>query len=261
MGGLVTTVLRRLPASMRSVLLRKATAIADDRTRFQNGYPGMFGSLGNLRDAGFHPKGVVDVGANKGSWTYAAAAIFPEARFHMIEAQPELSDCLDAVTRTLRARAGYTIALLGRERSEAVPFHTLGSGSSVFEELTDLQKGLITLPMVRLDDVPEVAALPKPLLIKLDVQGYELEVLKGAEQVLANADVVLMEVSLLPFNKRAPLIAEVIAYMHERGYVAYDICSQKRRASDRALFQMDVIFAREDSRLRMHRRFSRREPK
>lgn len=45
-----------------------------------------------------------------------------------------------------------------------------------------------------------------------------------------------------------------------RGFTPYDICGQLRRASDRALFQIDMIFVRKESALREHRRFSMFEP-
>jgi FkbM family methyltransferase len=260
LSNAVTALLKRVPISLRAVMLRKAIAIADEPTRFRNGQISMFGSLANLSEAGFKPDGIVDVGANVGKWTSVAAEIFPDAKIHMIEAQPALAADLNAVSARLGERASFGITLLGAKPREAVPFYMLNTGSSVFEEVTNLKKEVVRLPMVRLDDVPEVAALPRPLLLKLDVQGYELEVLKGADATLADVEVVLMEVALLPYNKGAPLMPEVIAFMNARGFVPYDICGQHRRVSDRALFQIDMIFAKCDSTLRTHRRFSMFEP-
>ena len=242
-------------------MLQKAIAIADEQTRFRNGLLSMFGSLANIRQVGFKPAGVVDVGANVGKWTSVAAEVFPEAKFHMIEAQPGLAPDLHAVALQLGERATFGISLLGAERREGVPFYLLNTGSSVFEEVTNLEKEVVRLPMLRLDDIPEVAALPRPLLLKLDVQGYELEVLKGADATLIDAEVVLMEVALLPYNKGAPLMPEVVAFMNARDFVPYDICGQLRRVSDRGLFQVDMIFARNSSALRRHRRFSMFEVK
>ena len=69
-----------------------------------------------------------------------------------------------------------------------------------------------------------------------------------------------MEVALLPYNTGAPLLPEVMAFMDKRGFTPYDNCGQIRRVSDRALFQSDMIFVRNESELRGHRRFSMFEP-
>src|SRR2546422_465251 len=103
-------------------------------------------------------------------------------------------------------------------------------------------------------------SLPGRFFLKLDVQGYELEVLRGAERTLTATDVVLMEVSLLQYNAGAPLFAEVTAFMKAIGFVVYDICGQLRRAADEALFQADLLFVREDSTLRASKQFWSHEP-
>lgn len=253
---LVTIVGRYLPASAKGILLRKAVAIADETTRFRNGYISMAGSLANLRASGFSPGGIVDIGANIGIWTQEVAEIFPDAKIHMIEAQPWLASKLQEVVARMGGQSTFAIHLVGAEPKVAVPFFVIGTGSSVFEEVTDLRKTITALPMTRIDDLSQVRSLPRPLFLKLDVQGYELEVLKGAAETLASAEVVLMEVALLPYNVGAPLMTEVIAFMKERGFVPFDICGQLRRISDHALFQIDMIFVRSESQLRAHRRFS-----
>ena len=58
-----------------------------------------------------------------------------------------------------------------------------------------------------------------------------------------------MEVSLLRVNEGAPLLADVLQFMGERGFRAYDICSFIRRPLDNALWQSDFIFVRETSPL------------
>ena len=99
-----------------------------------------------------------------------------------------------------------------------------------------------------------------PILLKLDVQGFELEVLRGALEVLARSELVVMETSLIPYNKNAPLFAEVVRFMDQRDFVVFDFCGQLRRETDHALFQTDVVFVREDSSLRAARKFWLREP-
>jgi hypothetical protein len=134
----------------------------------------------------------------------------------------------------------------------------MGTGSSVLSERTSADRNEVKLRMSTLDALV-AGDVQLPILLKLDVQGYELEVLRGARTVLSKAEVVILECSLIEYNDGAPLFAETVSFMKERGFVVYDFCGQMRRESDGALFQTDVIFTREDSALR--KAFSQWVPK
>jgi len=252
MRRLVKGTFKAAPAWVREGLLRLSIAVAEEDAKFRAGQPSMWGSLKNLSGL-FKPGAVIDIGANVGAWSRSAAEIF-DCPFHMIEAQPELEANLEATGLP------YTIALLGPEQRTAVPFFLLGTGSSVMEEVTAFEKGRIELPMQRLDDLAAIKELPSPLLLKLDVQGFELEVLSGAPETLRRTEVILAEVSLLEYNEGAPLMQDVIAYFAERDFLPYDICGGLRRYSDMALFQTDMIFVRRDSEIRAKRKFWDYEP-
>jgi hypothetical protein len=98
---------------------------------------------------------------------------------------------------------------------------------------------------------------PSVDLLKIDAQGYELEILAGADKILPNVKAVILETSLIEVNEGCPLLHEVISSMHERGFVAYDVLELHRRPLDGALFQADVFFLRQDSELRKDKRFWR----
>lgn len=224
------------------------------------GLPTMMGSLRNLRAAGLDPRTMIDIGAYIGEWTKSVSALFRQARFHMIEAQPDKQPSLEAVVASLPDRASVSMTLLGAEPRESVLFHSLESGSSVLEEVTTFRKNQLSLPMSSLDEIVTRERLQGPFFLKLDVQGYELEVLKGASSTLQNVEALLLEVALIEYNRGAPLFDEVIAFLSEAGFVAYDFCGQFRRESDGALYQTDVIFVRRQSELRGRRKFWQSEP-
>ena len=77
--------------------------------------------------------------------------------------------------------------------------------------------------------------------LKLDVQGYELEVLKGASKLLSHVEFVYLEASLIQVNSGCPDILEVLNFMRDKGFKLIDFCSQTRR-KDGALWQADLLF-------------------
>ena len=214
--------------------------------------PSMERSLGNMRRLGFRPAGVVDIGAYKGEWTVMTRAIFPEAGFLMLEAQESQRAILENIKNQFPASVNYRIALLGAENREGVDFHQYDvapTGASVLTAQAGAPARLVKCRMETLDAILSREGFRRPELIKIDVQGYELEVLKGGKEALAAAEAIAMEVSLLELYQGTPLMHEVIAFMHERGFLCYDIPTLMRRPSDRTLWQVDMIFVKAGSPL------------
>ncbi len=226
-----------------------------ETVKFRVGFPTMHGMLENMKENGFVPATIIDVGANVGEWSQMASTVFAASRILMLDGDPESEPALRQTSTRIGSRSDYLLALLGAESKEAVTFYSNGTGSSVLPELTPFQKNAITLPMDTLDSVTSHLGLQSPALLKLDVQGFELEVLRGGHRLLGLSEVVIMEVSLLPYNDGAPLFAEVIAFMNKEGFVAFDFCGQSRRQRDSTLYQTDVVFVRHDSQMRAQRKF------
>jgi FkbM family methyltransferase len=221
-----------------------------DKEKFRRGSPSMPGLLENIRDNGFSPVTIIDIGANVGDWSRMASSLFPSSRILMFDANPDNDQALRNSVCEIGDGSEYFITLLGAEKNDAVTFYKLGTGSSVLPELSTVEREVVTLPMDTLDNIAEKAILQVPLLLKLDVQGFELEVLAGGRRALRLSEVVIMEVSLVPCNNGAPLFADIISFMKEEGFVVFDFCGQSRRESDKVLLQTDVVFVRHDSCLR-----------
>jgi FkbM family methyltransferase len=242
---------RAFPDRWKDFLLARLSE--DDR--YRRGMLSMSASLVNMRRNGFAPAGIIDAGAYRGDWSRMARGIFPGVPILMLEANPEKEPILSAAAKEIGA-ATCRIALLGPQPADSVPFHLLETGSSVLPENTSLPRSLAQLPMTTLDAVLQNGnPLSRPYFLKLDVQGFELEVLRGAGRILAETEAVLLEVSLLEYNQGAPLFAEVVAFMQSRGFVAYDVCGFYRRESDHALYMLDLLFVREASPLRSKKHF------
>jgi len=182
--------------------------------------------------------------------------VFRSCPIVMVEAEAGFEPQLDAVVAHLSPRVQLSLTLLGPEPREATTFFSMGMGSSVLEELTTAPRVQKSLPMRTLDSVVQDAARgASSILLKLDVQGYELEVLRGATATLEASTVLVLELSLLPYNRGAPLMPEVIAYLDQRGFTPYDLAGTVRRYEDAALFQMDMVFVRKQHALRSEKAF------
>jgi len=202
-----------------------------------------------LREHGFEPNGIIDIGAHVGDWTRSIKKVFPTTPVLMIEARESQSGVLKRACAEMPS-VHHLIALLGSEPRDAVEFHAHETGSSLFRERSNVPRSSTMLPMRTLDEIVKAdIRLNAPLFLKLDVQGAELEVLRGATTTISLAEIVQLEVQLLHYNERAPSAAEVIAFMDERGFAIFDIAGFVR-PNDVDLVQIDLIFMRKSSAMR-----------
>lgn len=231
-----------------------ARAVASDqqwaRILHRVGAPSMLGGLLWLRDHGIDLRGVIDGGACRGDWTRLLRSAYPSARVLMIEPQAEHQSVLQALAASNPGRIEVVHSLIGPEERSNVPFHVLddgagGTGSSVLAEVSDVPRHVVEMPMTTLDSLASTLTWPVDLL-KLDVQGYEIEALKGARGLLSRVPYVLLEVSTLQYNEGSPLMHEVLSWMREAGYITYDVLDFSRRQGD-VLVQVDLLFVRCDS--------------
>jgi FkbM family methyltransferase len=198
-----------------------------------------------MSDRGFTPRTVIDVGAFNGKWSTMAKQIWPESYLFMIEPNLANRSCLLKIAKELDAT--LISEVLGADNDRAVEFYLMGSGSSVMNERSNVPRVVETRYLRRLDSL--VGTVNAPTLLKIDAQGYELQVLKGASQTLLTVEAVLLEIATIEINEGAPLLHDVIIFMHSLGFVAYDILEIHRRPLDKALNQVDIIFVPEHSKL------------
>jgi len=203
-------------------------------------------SLGQLKRFGFIPKNVLDVGAFHGEWAKACLKTYPEAHITCIEPQEECQPKLGELAKKHR-NIKVIQTILGSQILPSVPFQEIGSGSSVL--LPPSGNGCIK-PMTTINQLILEGQIDPPELVKLDVQGYEKEVLKGWVREFDKCQVIQCEISLLPLVNGSPLLTEMIEYLQGRGFVMFDITELIRSPSDAAVWQIDALFCRKDSPLR-----------
>jgi FkbM family methyltransferase len=230
--------------TVKSLLLRSGIVIS--RTPGQFNLGGL--RLLRLRESGFRCQLAVDGGAADGGWTREFHHVFPESAVLCIEPR---DDCQSKLRTAVAPLPHVTIAqtLLGAEEG-IVELHEHADQSSILNNSSGLGFGTtMRRQMTTLDAVVRKHGLPWPDLIKLDLQGAELLCLQGAVNCLEHTEVVILEVSFIPFYSGNPLIGDVVPFMSDRGFQCYDIAGLWRRPLDNALAQGDFFFVKKASQL------------
>ncbi len=225
---------------LSSMFARLSPAIRDHvATLVEQSYEAI--TYSRLAQRGFRPGGLIDVGAYVGGWTSMARATFGNPPAVMVEPQQKLIPALQQLAANDR---NWTCAhaLLASEAGHEVVFNEMGTGSSIFSEASNAPRTSYSMTTATLDEVA-AAHLPDAddLFLKIDVQGAELEVLRGGNQTLARAALVQLEIALLPYNEGAPLLPEVVAWMSDCGWLPTEVSGFSRPRGQ--LVQIDMLFA------------------
>jgi FkbM family methyltransferase len=209
----------------------------------------MYHHIENLKKLGFNPDLIIDGGACFGNWTESVLNIFPKATFVMIEAQIAQKSYLEQLTKKFD-NVSLELALVGDVEKDNVDFYEMGTGSSIYNENTYGYRQKVSLKMQTLDSIIKKRhKMPTSCFLKLDVQGAELDVLKGATQLLKHTEFILLEISTLNYNNNAPQFTDAIIFLKGIGFVLFDICDERRMANE-VLYQTDMIFVKESSAIR-----------
>jgi FkbM family methyltransferase len=212
--------------------------------------------LAHVKRLGFEPATVIDVGVAYGTPELYDA--FPDSRFLLVDPLEEYAEAIGQITGRLR-HAEWVRAAAGAEPgSITINVNRAPALSSTLGHWKGHDDGGTPrdVPVVRLDDLVAERSLPGPFLIKADVEGAELRVLEGASNVLADTELVMLEVNLFEFLPGQPQLHDVVAFMKRRGFVTYDFYGGHVRLLDDALAMTNMAFVREDGRFRRSHEFA-----
>lgn len=158
----------------------------------------------------------IDIGANTGQWVKKFSLHFPKASVLSVEANPDNLSLLKEINPN--AMQACLAETSGQIRTFYLPnpaVNRINTGASLYREVLPAYNDPICLDLKTstLDELCHHFDL-----IKIDVQGAELDVLKGGKETLQSAKLVIIELSLARYNYKAPLAAEVISYLHDHGF-------------------------------------------
>jgi FkbM family methyltransferase len=217
----------------------------------------MEATLRHLVAKEFRPRVILDIGAAKGYWSEFAHYFYPDAAFYLIDPLVESEPRLRHLCAT-KQNFSYVLCAAGdTEGEQSMSIASDLDGSSLFSfnvnGTTDAPERMVQVRTV--DSLLSEGKIAPPQLVKIDVQGYELNVLNGGGRLFETAEVFILEVSLFEFLPGMPVVHEVVDYMIRRQYVLYDIAGYLRRPYQADLGQLDLVFVRRDSPLYASKRW------
>lgn len=177
--------------------------------------------LQRLKDSGFEPKVIYDIGACVLHWTNEAKRIWPDAEYILFDAFEPAQFLYD------QNGYRYHIGVLSDTDSNIVRFYQndyLPGGNSYYREIgcengrffpkeKYLEKTTRTL-----DSVIKERGFPLPDLVKMDVQGAELDIVRGGSVALSHAQHMILEMQHTDYNEGAPKAHEAVPKVEELGW-------------------------------------------
>lgn len=186
---------------------------------------------------------VIDIGASTGRWSDMSLPLFQRARFVGIDPLSEREPSLKAL-KARSPRFDYVLAVAGEKEHEIVELavgddldgSTVGGGNGKVRQV----------PSHSLDAIVQMKGLQGPFLLKFDTHGFEVPILKGATKTLQDTHYIVMEVYNYRHTPGTLLFPEMCALLDTLGFRCFNLADPMQRPLDRALWQMDLFFARKD---------------
>lgn len=202
--------------------------------------------------AGFDPDTVIDVGANVGQFSRAVLGRWPSVRIVAFEPQPMLSERLGTVLSGDDGHVVHPIALGDHDGQIEFHPHRYNLSSSVLRTTPSAQRRFdwaaelptVEIPIRRLSTVLPREELQGTVLLKLDVQGYERAVLRGAEGILSAVDAVIVEQSFDAFYVDQSRPEEIDDILSQAGFYLDRVLDVRRE--DTVIVEADLLYRRDE---------------
>jgi len=195
-------------------------------------------------------KNIFDIGAYKGWWSFQMARIFKNSNYFLFEPTFDKNiKYLEQNAEVIKSNGGnckIINGLIGKEDKNIKFYESetkLGTGNSIYKELSTVKFNEVIKKMVRLDTLlTNHLSNIKPDLIKIDVQGAELDVLKGLSKFIHDVKYIQLEVSYFRNNKNGCFADEVIEYLILHGFYIVGVINSNKSKSKMMTIQQDYIF-------------------
>lgn len=204
-----------------------------------------------LNKINFKPKHIVDVGANHGSWTREALNYFPDAYYTLVEPQHWLKESFKDILEKNPKVKFFPVG--AGEKSGSFKFTIVDRDDSCTfriseEEAEKFGHKQVELPILTLNEIIEKSFDVVPDIIKIDAEGLDLEVLKGASSFFGKTEIFMVEAGIVNkyFNNS---FLNVINYMDAQGYRLFEVTDLNRPYSAPVLWLVELVFIKKNGRI------------
>jgi len=195
-------------------------------------------------------KSILDVGANNGQFAKNMRLLFATTDIYSFEPIPSVFEELKENFKDDKYFQAFNFGLGERDEEKAFFLNDF-SFSSSFLQMNQTHKdnfpltvkeNKITVKMKKLDEVIDIKKIKKPYLLKLDVQGYEKNVIDGGMGVASGADYIITEVSFAELYDGQILFDEMYSLMKSLGFEYVGNYEQLLSPINGTILQADAIF-------------------
>jgi FkbM family methyltransferase len=202
----------------------------------------MVSGLNRMKSFGVNPNIVLDIGAAQGTWTQKSLRSWPDAKYELIEPLNEQEEILSQL-KSLHPNINYHLAVAGESPGQTwLNVSPDLDGSGVYG---NREGNARKVPVIVVDDI--VKGMAGNILIKMDTHGYEVPILKGAQQALKRTTLLVIEVYGFYISPTCLLFHELSTYLDKLGFRLIDLVDIMRRPGDRAFWQADAFYIRKDN--------------
>jgi len=195
------------------------------------------------------PNVILDCGANIGFVSYQFYKRFPSAAIYSFEPNPDVFQILNANLAKEKTINKVNVGI-GSQNDSITFYKNNNTGTSSFMEPNAFHRAHLarkytplTVPVVTIESFFSENDIDHNGIVKLDIEGFEIEALKGCRKLLdnGNIDFLCIEVSLVPTYEGQPLIEEVISFLRQYKYIPYNIYGNNETGL-RETFLTNILF-------------------
>jgi FkbM family methyltransferase len=201
-------------------------------------------------------KTVLDIGANTGQFARMIRQILPHAMIYSFE---PLASCFQELTVNASSlmpiqcfpfALGKESAILKMQRNDFTPSSSILSITKRTQDAFPHTARVVDeqITVCTLDELASDLSLVPGVLLKADVQGYELKVLLGAESTLPQIDILIIETSFAELYRNQPLFHDVYQFLHDRQFTYVGSIDQLPDPTNGMILQSDSIFVNPKNR-------------